>query len=370
MVSITGPGSRVFPGTCFNSPRYSHATPNGHGIAARLSVHAASDCSKYLMSIPKAIGTFFIHRYADVRMFLRAFSSFRSTTAAIDTRIHEICQFRTALENCRDNRQEASTHFNSLCLETRNLFFYVNSNYLNQFHTETDPAKIETIRQEIYRECQQVISFQNILLAVSSFFRFFSSSTQRSSSYVVPSVRPAPGPTPARPTPARPARPIPSNLVLNIPNTVPYVQNAIPADVQQKADEIVRLREQFEELPSPPNIPLFHEDFIMTGIIALPIFDASHPFLQDHLPTLRAAGVDAAILRDNRNRRHYLDKDSFETYFATGTSGSPKKCPTCRHPTDGGINRAFLRIDTQLQDEILGFLRGALQRNAAVRTAR
>jgi hypothetical protein len=144
-----------------------------------------------------------------------------------------------------------------------------------------------------------------------------------------------------------------------IPGTVLYVQNAIPFDIQQKANEINRLKAQFATLATPPAVPAVYNDIItFDDFMSVPVFDVSHPAVQNAIRDAATGGATTAL--NNRTLRHLFDKDALEAHIATGRSWAPAKCPACRHPADGGIRREHLRIDTALQDEILGFLRTAV----------
>jgi hypothetical protein len=139
----------------------------------------------------------------------------------------------------------------------------------------------------------------------------------------------------------------------DIPGAVAYVRDRIPDEIQQKADEIAQLRRRFEAMEDPPDVPNEYEDPIMREIMTIPVFPASHPQMRNGLNALRAAlragGAEATeALNANRALRHTMEKDSLEQIMRA----SPL-CPACRHQ----INRNSLRIDTQLQDEILEYLR-------------
>jgi hypothetical protein len=153
------------------------------------------------------------------------------------------------------------------------------------------------------------------------------------------------------------------NVDLNIPNTVAYVRGAIPLANQQKADEIVALKVRFDALAVAPAIPAVFGDNILSDIMSIPVFDASHPGVQAGLPALRAAVAGAAgavsTLSNYRTMQHMMDRDNLEACIDAGHSWAPAKCPICRHPEHGGIRREYLRIDTGVQDDILRFLRAA-----------
>jgi hypothetical protein len=344
-------------------------------LNGRLVVNAGNSCC--LTSIPKMINRFFTHRHADVCMFFRSYNSMSGGTTLrdINRRINEITQLVTVIETCGDNRGAVRARFQRLSPQIRDLFFYVDQNYMDEF--VRDPSKAQEMAQEMIRECDQVIHFQRQLTAVNAFYRLFGGGTTDG---VTTRRQHRQEPTsdfrwddwwarifpdafhPRRVDDRSPATTTYAFNFLNVPGTVPYIQNAIPADVQRKADEINSLKGQFIELRNPPPVPDIYNDIIMgEDFMALPIFDASHPAVQNALSAASALAPSAISAVFNRDLRHLFDKDALEAHIRTGTSWAPAKCPTCRHPTDGGIRREFLRIDTALQDEILQFLRTALR---------
>lgn len=355
-------------------------------LNGRLVVNAGNDCFDYLTSLPKTIGKFFTDLYADCHMFFRAYSSMGGGTSSrtIDRRINEITQFMTAIETCGTQGNAVRDRFQRLSPQVRDLFFYVDLNYINEF--VRNPS--QEAADEMIRECDQIIIFQRQLTAVNAFYRIFGGGGGQTP------VTTLGGTTTGVTRPRYPReepitdsfdwydwigrvfygdfRPSPPGVTipyrrdrepgttthafnLNIPGTVAYDQNAIHVTVQQKADEIIRLRGQFAALSSPPAVPAIYNDIILgDDFMAIPVFDASHPAIQNAL----SAGATTAI--NNRDFRHLFDKDALEGHIRAGNSWAPAKCPTCRHPADGGIRRQYLRIDTDLQDEILLFLRTAV----------
>lgn len=152
------------------------------GIADRMSVHGGNDCSDCVQAVCKVIGNFFSHRYADFRMFWRAYSSMggTTTTADIHRRIDEVNQFRTVLTNPNNQRvgtvQRARNSFIQLSSETRSLFYYVDDQYIQRYINVTG-TEFTNMRHEILRECEQVISYQRTLTSVNVFFQRFSGRT-------------------------------------------------------------------------------------------------------------------------------------------------------------------------------------------------
>ncbi len=358
-----------------NNIQLESSSPNASQISAsslngRLVVNAGNDCFDCITSIPKMIGRFFTHRYADFRMFFRSYSSMGSGTSSrdIDRRINEVTQFVTVIETCGNNRNAVRERFQRLSPQVRDLFFYVDQNYIDEF--VRDPSMAQEIAQEMIRECDQVISFQRQLTAVNAFYRMFSGGGGGTTTYGEPNTddlrwddwlnrlfrddfrprSPRGGITTDGHVPATT-----HSFNLNVPGTIPYIQSAIPDAIQQKADEINRLKNRFGAFTNPPAVPTIYNDIIAgDDFMALPIFDASHPAIQNAL----SSGTTTAI--NDRDARHLFDKDALEAHIRAGSSYAPSKCPLCRHPTDGGIRRQYLRIDTDLQDQILQFLRNAV----------
>ncbi len=348
-------------------------------LNGRLVVNAGNrcldGCLDCVTSIPKMIGRFLRHRYADFRMFFRSSISMvgGTTREDIHRRIGEIQEFIAVIETSRD-RNVVREGFRRLSPGVRDLFFYVDQNYVDEFVHNLSQAP--EIAIEMIRECEQVISFQRQLTAVNAFYRmFFGGTNGRATRVQHPDMTTHPRPftlvtedlfsTVFPPGLVRVGGSITSDgqgsvtvhgFNLEVPGTVPYVQNAIPADIQQKAIEINRLKTQFAALTNPPAVPGIFNDIIMADdFMEIPVFDASHPGVQS---ALLPGATTTAI--NNRDVRHLFDKDALENHFqAHGSSWAPAKCPTCRHPEHGGIRREYLRVDIDLQNQILQFLRNA-----------
>ena len=309
----------------------------GSSLNGRLVANASNcDCLSFVREIFKAIGDFFVHRYADCHLFWRSFTSMGHGTSWTDyvRRETQLRNFLAVLEmrNGNADRNEVSRSFQSLPAQARNLFFYVDQNYIREFAQSQSNVRNFEMRLEMIRECDQVIAFQRQLSWVNVFYRLFSNRTHPQFS-----VRTI-GTAPTRGTTAR------RNGVIE-----PLI--TIPQEVQNKANEIQRLREKFAELPNPPHVPDVYHDSITMDFFSLPIYDASHPAVQND--------------PNDRSVRHLIEKDSLEEMFRNASSWAPTKCPFCRHPEDGGIRRENLRIDTALQDEILQFLRNATRSSEA-----
>ena len=142
---------------------------------------------------------------------------------------------------------------------------------------------------------------------------------------------------------------------LNIPGTVPFDQAHIPRDVVAKAAEIDRLKIQFDNLGAgAPVWPQAYNCPIGLDIMTIPVFDASHPSVQNALrASLTPGGTSTAL--NNRATRHHLEFDAMTDQINSGRH----RCSICNHQP---LRQAplYLRIDTALQDEILQFLRASV----------
>lgn len=321
------------------------ATVISAGHSMRMNAHASHSLFDQIRGIPQAIGTFCVHRYADFRMFVRSCISMSgSTQEIIDHRIRLTAMIREVVKDHNTAREALlplSDHERPL---VRDLFFYVDESYLYELMRETDPEKIALIQEEIVRECDRVICLQTTLFTVYSIFQSFfpccfgepNSSPERFDFSTVveegPQVRERPRREGDRVAPL-------ARNPLDVPGTVPYVQNQIPQHIQDKAAEIAHLTAVYEARPASSRTPLpdHFNCIVMMSIMEIPVFDASHP------------GVESRV------NRHFMEKDSMEHLLAANTNSG--KCPMCRHPEHYGMRRGNLRIDTALQDEILQFLR-------------
>lgn len=333
---------------------------SGKTFSVREMAGAFDDCFAYLKTIPQAIGKFFQYRYADVNLFVRAFKSMGGGTDynEILRRIDAVTRFRDRVEPClapvsdgsgREvwNRQMVMNiprNFQSLNNRVQYLFFNVDQDLVQRLANAGDSPEARDLRERILYECDQVKSFQRILTSVNTFYRVFTGSSSGSTPTPITRPRP-PGPGP---------QPVPGA----IPGTLAYDQYNIPQAVQDTANEITRLKAAFDNLPNPPAIPDEYNCLIMTDIMSIPVFDSSHPAIQN---ALNAA--DSTAL-NNRGFRHFMDKDSFETHM---TTNHPTVCPQCRHPAPAGvrwhynsIQRENMLIDTALQNEIRDFLNNAV----------
>jgi hypothetical protein len=330
----------------------------------RLHAHAAGGCFDQLLWVPKAIGEFVVHCYADLRMFIRSCCSMSGLTSEECTeRVRQIIRLKEAVGSSGYAKTAVRAVFNRTDPVVRNLFFYADGNYLREFIQETDIEKEGSIRQEIFRECDRVICFQNTLCRITTFFKAWcgwifgcSRNQERRSvhsespprerepapapraSYGVP-VRAPSGRTVVSTTPAAPATPAAAT------QPVPYIKNEIPADVRQRAAQIKRLAPLYERMRPRPPIPEHYECLVTTGIMEIPVFDSSHP---------SAMG--------SRANRHLIDYTTYEQMIVSHRSPPYPVacCPQCRHPQPDpqrlGMLSQNMRIDVVLQKEILQFL--------------
>jgi hypothetical protein len=155
---------------------------NKVGLAGRsvreLASAAQSGCLECLQVIPQQIKLFFSHRYADFRLFFRAFASMARgiDLAMINRRIEQLRNFLALLSNPQCSREQVVQRFADLT-DVHSLFFYVDQNYVQRLATSQDEAA-EAIRQEMIRECQRAISYQLALITVCSlYFRLVGKTT-------------------------------------------------------------------------------------------------------------------------------------------------------------------------------------------------
>jgi hypothetical protein len=346
------------------------------------------DCA---VSIPPGVKEFANHCLADLHMLVNAFrpmSNELTSPTAIDRRNGRILELKNVVNNGQQvaddlaSRQAAYDLFTRFDSPTKGLFFLVTTDYMHAFCTETDPHRIEMIRKAISRECDQVICYQRTLKSVHTLFRMFvetiescfrtyTSSRAGRSNWWNNLFR---SQLSLRTDGAAGSRPSSDNMAttsssdVNIPGTIPYLPGNIPVRVQEKADRIALLQESYGQRG---NIPAAFKDPVMLDFMKIPVFDASHPRVQDELPRLRAevAAGNTSNLEAYRTARHMLDNNSLErAYDRAGDRFMGAQCPTCRHPASRQILLSDLRIDVELQEEILQFLEGNCPRNSIITT--
>jgi hypothetical protein len=362
---------------------------DGRELSVRTLAHdGLGDCLDFFRSIPYKIFNFFCHRYADVRMFIRAFNSMGAgtTPSEIERRIQNLFQLRQQVLHSDGSvlsRVEIQNRFRD---GIHNLLFYVDSDYIERLidasrtylsgSSTTIPLNSlenREIIEEIVRECDQAIAYQRMLTSVNTFYNIFSGNDSDHgntwpSSYSAQSE-------PTRTGATRPGN-RPNNAInLNIPGTVAYAQdvNNLPQEVRDKAQEIIDLTNNYFNLPEDtrPALPNQYECSVYATIISIPVFDASHPAVQNALRAAQAANATSAdqAALNNRDLRHIMDKVALEAHFtASRNNHRIANCPACRHPVSSDIERRNLLVDTAFQDEILQFLRTVPGINNAVTT--
>lgn len=142
----------------------------------------------------------------------------------------------------------------------------------------------------------------------------------------------------------------PTRTAPTLPGTVPYRAASIPPEILAKQTEITNLRTRFDALPNPPLVPVAFACPVSLEIMTLPVFAISHPLIQQALSAPAGADRDQRIA--NRDLRHVLDVESMDALLGPSASRRPP-CPSCRHPMASND----VVIDTELQDQILAFLR-------------
>ncbi len=321
-------------------------------FSVRNTVHSSHKCGNCLKSIPQRIGDFISQPIVNVGMFVKAVISARHIYANdIDVRIDRITRFRDSANHLDVNQQ-----FNTLDPSIQRLFFRVNREFIQKMTRETNRANFQRMQTIINSECNRAISYQNKL-------RFFIA--RNLTTIPSPSPNPVEIPTPRphprsffnRRAPVRTpthteANPTP-RVNLSIPGAIPYVQDHIPDDIQQKGREIARLKTLIANhalfyIPQRfRNTAIYANASDILSIMEIPVFDASHPFIQATLSLSypHRHHMDVASFEDNMDRRGY--------------------CPElgCIHPSPASINRDHVMLDSFLQDEILTFLR---DQNAAL----
>jgi hypothetical protein len=285
-------------------------------LSPRANARASNTCWESFISIPKKIGNFFAHRFADIRMFISGFRNSGGTSSVVNQRFNEVNQLIQAINTCGADRTLVRDQFQRLSSGTRDLFYYLDGKYVNQF--VSDPSRTDEIKAEMLRECNQVIFIQKLFSG-----RMVS----------------------------------PNTPITTIPGTVIYDRLAIPADVRQKADEINRLKIQYGILGL--RVRNIYADPTTLEFMSIPVFDSSHPEVQTAM-----TNGDTSSLRD-RSLRHLMDANTFDVAFATHF-GRPPICleSNCVH----SLQHDKLLIDTALQDEILDFLRDEVTRVAVTTT--
>jgi hypothetical protein len=272
-----------------------------------------------IKKVASQIKNYFYHIYTDVRVFIRSWKNVQGPFPRGGLRM-EVERLIRSL-----NQADASLGvYRRLSFQVREQFYCVDQTLITSFHREQNPVAKQELKEEIVRECKQLISFHQLLALfwppTITEYQSRPHEAEQSWEYPLNSSNP-------------------SSIELDIFGTVPYRADAIPSDVETKSREIERL-----SLVCKKEIPEKYKDQISDIPFLIPVFDASHPSVQKDL--------------HNRNYRHHMDKESLEALYASKRT-APTLCPECRHP----MKRKNLRIDTELQDEILMWLQGNVERH-------
>ncbi len=131
-----------------------------------------------------------------------------------------------------------------------------------------------------------------------------------------------------------------------------YQKDNIPPEIASRAEEISKLKIEFEAKEISDTVPQFFLDPFTLEMMAMPVFDVSH--LQVIKP------LEYPSIPDDR--LHSIDQESLKTYLSYDRPWAPSRCPICRHPTNDRIQLKNLRFNTTLQNRILAFLKQAVER--------
>lgn len=332
------------------------------------------DIGSALETVDQAIRTFFFDRYVDCHLFQRAISSMGNgaTSADIQRSIEVLTQLRTQLQDT--GYVQAILSFDTLDLRAEALILKpADFNFDLERYIYNDPIN-QTLRQELIRECDRAIFFQRTLSVVNIFYNTFGLNTHSSSPATTVDTS-ADGPVIFWINQSIIPRAYWLDLLFKkdgptaYEGTVKYNSFRIPRIIIEKGREIKTLINQFEQLQELVDnlgsegaeesedkffdVPELYKDY-MNEIMLIPVFDASHPDIQDQLATPAGA---IAIASDARLKRHAMDYRNFEHQFRSESwSLDDVRCAICRH----AIKRENMLIDTVLQDDILNFLKGKL----------
>ncbi len=342
-------------------------------------IQARADC---IHGIFKNVASFCVEIYGDSRMLVSAISSLPHFNASdVERRINEITHVRTTLTTFGNHQCELENAFRHvISSEVRNLFFYVDVNYLQQFHMESDPVCIEKMKATIVHECERAISYQKMLIVANTFFHecaenmwnhlpiqpvhFQSENTViNTRNYSIPgaianSMASLPQRLKAYYEREYRARIFDSTLPPNpaLLEIQQFYRDQLPQEIQDRAAEIHRLKASYVSDPRYSDEVFL--DGIWREIMEIPVFDASHPQLVTAMQNARNGG-SVGVLND-RSMRHSTDMDTLVEYLLIQReSGNRALCAICRHPEPEGrgMNPSQLMIDVDLQIQTLDFLR-------------
>ena len=223
-----------------------------------------SRCLAWIAAIPVAIWNGCVHRYADARMFIRAFISMwgQTDSATIDRRVIQLTALSLSLR-CLNytgaslpaglgapvSVDEVKRQYDALDREVRDLLFYADATYVRQLGTASGgPERVVEMRDEILRECEKARSFQESLRAVNAFYRCFNcctgdrptTATSSSSSSTATAPVVGPGQQQATIQVVRPAHPV---------QVQQQVQPPIQPPIGQQQAEVVQVEEVVPPAP-------------------------------------------------------------------------------------------------------------------------
>ena len=210
------------------------------------------------------------------------------------------------------------------------------------------------MKQILIYECDLAISYQQTLTLVNTFYHAFKDFGAFLGTLIPHS-----------------ASPVAESLEI-----IPYAPDSIPSDIQVKVLAIGRLNEQYalareyeemmgkarvhykaseddikkiDAMPQLPHeMPSMPENYvciISMDCMSMPVFDRSHPELQEALKN--------ASVFNERRLQHYIDHTSYENLQS---QRAMPDCPACRKTYD----QRSMMIDKAFQAEILEFLQSAV----------
>lgn len=371
-----------------------------------------------VISADRAIDTFLWNRLTDCQLFLRAFVSMGyGTPDDIQHSIEVLTKLQTRLRS-----NEHIMGFSTLDRRADALILKSSEFNFTPEQYIYDDQILRNLRQEYIRECSVAISFQRTLSVVNTFYNRIGLNTSLPPVTTADHSEEGPDWTTRmindivdwvdQLVEEDNGRHIPMGTVGTRNNsrilagTVRYNFHKIPWSIVEKAHEIRILKDQFERLKTlvdklnhrntrVSEDEVFQAEFpeesvrgyfkalveklngktdkeeaefftvsdldmdYMGQIMMIPVFDATHPGIQDQFTSPAVASVPPTITpAPNRDLRHAIDWKTFERQFRSEIRGL--RCSICRHPTQHDFERKNMLIDTALQNDILNFLRDRL----------
>lgn len=136
-----------------------------------------------------------------------------------------------------------------------------------------------------------------------------------------------------------------------------YEKDCIPQRIQERADQIIDLRIRFKPLSQHLLVPRSYLDPLTDEIMECPIFDSSHPAFETACAYDLSEGESHP--KSIYELCHIRDQEAYEKRLIEMAPFVPG-CPLCEHPVKEGT----LFISTVLQEEILNFLKKAIDESA------